>query len=68
MSCELLLIFLYMCDVFVFLRYLIFFVEILVGGFFFGFSKLNLSLFFLRLRTRYLSVKSPVLFDFLGLS
>ena len=43
------------------------FFEIFVGGFFFIFKiKLN-SIFFLRLHTRYLSVKSPVRFDFWGL-
>ena len=49
-----------MCDVFAFLHYII------VGGFFYYFQiKLN-SIFF-RLRTRYLSAKSPVRFDFWGI-
>ena len=57
-----------MCDVFAFfLHYLIFFVEIFVGSFLLDFQNKIELYFFLRLRTRYLSVKSPVRFDFWGL-
>ena len=42
------------------------FVQIFVGGFFRILTKLT-KVFLLRLRTRYLSVKSPVWFDFCGL-
>ena len=53
-----------MCDVFVFLHYLIFLSRYLSVDFF-GIFKIKLDSIFLllRLRTRYLSVKSPVRFD-----
>ena len=52
-----------MIDVFVFLSHI--FVEIFVGAFL-GNFKLKFTQFFsfVRLRTRYLSVKSPFRFDF----
>ena len=57
-----------MCDVFVFFTLSYIFVEISVGGFFWNFKiKLNSIFLLLRLRTRYLTVKSPVRFEFWGL-
>ena len=57
-----------MCDVFVFLHYLIFLSRYLSVDFF-GIFKIKLDSIFLllRLRTRYLSVKSLVRFDIWGL-
>ena len=55
-----------MCHVCFFFTLSYIFVQIFVGGFFFISTKLT-TFFLLRLRTRYLSVKSPVWFDFWGL-
>ena len=54
-----------MCDVFAFFYIILYFLSRYLSVDFFGIFTIKLnSIFFLRLRTRYLSVKSPVLLKF----